>query len=187
VHGCARYRAHRNLRSFSDLDARHAGLLDDQYWGRAMRQAVRYEHLESARSHRDFFEVSGWAIAERARFSEAAFTVALATYALGRFLGGGRGIATATTRNHSSRILRRLGGQPLSCEGSPLPPYFDPRFGCVMEVLAFDAARPDPKYSPYVRDFVERIAATPVLFAGEESDARAVDLAVAKAPCELAA
>lgn len=169
VTGCARYRAHAAPTSFGDLDAHKASLASDPQWGRSMREAVCYEIRESFRVHKDFFEVGGWAIAESVRFSESAFTIALATYALGRFLGGGRGIATATTRNRSSRMLQRLGGQPLRCGGEELPPYFDHRFGCVMELVAFDTAAPNPKYSDYIASFLEYIPSLPVVFGGEAS------------------
>jgi hypothetical protein len=115
------------------------------------------------RAQKDFFEVSGWAIAEHARFSEAAMIVAFTTYALGRALGGGRGIATATTRNHSSRILRRLGGLPLSLDGEPLPPYFDPRFGCVMELISFDTTAPNPRYAAHIQQLVDQLPSLPVI------------------------
>jgi hypothetical protein len=132
-----------------------------------MREAVCYEIFESARMDKDFFEVGGWAISERVRFSESAFTIALATFALGRFLGGGRGIATATTRNRSSSMLQRLGGRPLRFDGEELPPYFDHRFGCVMELVAFDTAAPNPKYSEYVASFLDYIPSLPVVFSDE--------------------
>ena len=134
-----------------------------------MREAVCYQIRENAQGHKDFFEVGGWAIAESARFSESAFTIALATYALGRFLGGGRGIATATTRNRSSSMLQRLGGRPLRCGGEELPPYFDPRFGCVMELVAFDTAAPNPKYAEYIASFLEYIPSLPVVFSDAAS------------------
>lgn len=163
VQGCARYRAYPDLQSFDELDSRHAALASDPLWGGAMRSAIRYENLENRHSMRDFFEVSGWAISETARFSTAAFTMAMATYALARVLGGGRGITTATTRHHSSRILRRLGGHPLVDSGTPLPAYFDPKYGCTMELLAFDTAQPNPRYSAYVDSFVEQLGSTPVV------------------------
>ncbi len=163
IQGCARYRAYPNLKSFAELDVRHAALASDHLWGGPMRRAIRYQQIESHHSNRDFFEVSGWAIAETARFSSTAFTMAMAAYALGRVLGGGCGVTTATTRHCSSRILQRVGGRPLACGDQPLPPYFDPRFGCMMELLSFDTAQPNPRYAAFVESFEEQLTSTTVV------------------------
>jgi hypothetical protein len=125
--------------------------------------------------------VSGWAIAPQARFSEAALVVALAMYAVGRSLGGGRGIATATTRNHSSRILRRIGGRPLSLGGEPLPPYFDPRFGCVMELISFDTTAPNPRYADHIQQLMDQLPSLPVIVGDKRQDPLANEQKVAKA------
>ena len=171
VEGCARYRAHPRLRSFRQLSACESAIAGDDYWGGVVRRALRYELSENQRTGRDFFEVGGWAISRLARFSEAALTVAIGTYALGRLLGGGRGITTATTRNHSARMLRRLGGRSLACGKMPLPAYFDPAYGCVMEILAFDTAKSNPHYAPLIDAFVRMLAVAPVWSAGQNMPA----------------
>jgi hypothetical protein len=52
----------------------------------------------------------------------------------------------ATVRHSSSTILRRLGGSLLEVGGAMVPPYYDPKYRCEMELLRFDSRRPSAKY-----------------------------------------
>jgi hypothetical protein len=61
-------------------------------------------------------------------------------------LGGALGLTTATVRHSSSTILRRLGGSLLEFGGSIVPPYYDPKYQCEMELLRFDSRKPSAKY-----------------------------------------
>ena len=87
----------------------------------------------------------------------------LTIYAIGRSMGGALGVTTATKRHQSSTILRKLGGQSLMAAGRPIPAYFDPRFGCEMEVLRFDSRQPAPSYNSVIEAYQGRLAEIPVL------------------------
>lgn len=78
-------------------------------------------------------------------------------------LGSCTGVATATFRHGSAPILRRIGLRPLSADGVELPPYFDPRYGCQMQVLRFDSRFPNPKYREMVAEFRSSLTTAPVI------------------------
>jgi hypothetical protein len=65
--------------------------------------------------------------------------------------GGALGITTATVRHCSATILKRLGLAPVPAGDSVVPAYFDPRYGCDMELLRFDTRRANPKYEGLVK------------------------------------
>jgi hypothetical protein len=78
-------------------------------------------------------------------------------------LGGGIGIATATRRHGSSSILRRLGGRPLVIQGTELPSYYDPQYGCEMEILRFDSEEPNPRYEVWINDLSDYLQTSAVM------------------------
>jgi hypothetical protein len=136
VQGCAKFKIHEtNGISFDKLGLRHSSLAHNEHWGARLRSAVA--EIEKARlSDQAYGEIGGWAVAEQLRFTKASVYLALTIFGLGRLLGGCRGISTATVRNNSAGILRRLGGQSLVTENIEIPRYYDSRFGCEMEVLS---------------------------------------------------
>jgi hypothetical protein len=81
-----------------------------------------------------------------------ALRIALGAYSLSRSLGGCVGITAATRRHHSSSILRRIGGRPLTADGVELPPYYDPQYACGMEMLRFDSSFPNPRYEGWIEE-----------------------------------
>lgn len=87
----------------------------------------------------------------------------LATYAWSRILGGALGICTATERNGSALILRKLGGHSLEWNGEPIPPYFDPHYNCRMHILGFDSRNPNPKYEDSIEQIRESLLNIPVI------------------------
>ncbi len=97
-----------------------------------------------------FGEVGGWAVAASHRRTLEPVGILLATYGLLELLGGCVGVATATFRHASSTILRKIGLSSLVAEGIELEPYFDPSYGCQMEVLRFDSRFPSHKYAGWV-------------------------------------
>jgi hypothetical protein len=110
-----------------------------------------------------FGEVGGWAVAEGQRWTLEPVRIILATYGLLQLNGGCSGVATATFRHSSAEILRRIGLTPLQADGVPLPPYFDPHYGCDMEVLFFDSRFPNAKYRASVAGLSEILAESPVV------------------------
>lgn len=97
-------------------------------------------------------EAGGWAVAEELRQSRAAILTPLAGWALCQIKGNALVAAAATTRHHSSAILKRIGGFSLMNDGEELPPFMDDYHGCEMQLLGFDSRKPDPKYEKMVAD-----------------------------------
>lgn len=152
---CLRYFDESWARGFDDLWIRHAALSRAPELGWQFRGAVE----NGMRSARDigmgFGEVGGWAVAEAHRCTFEPLRIVLASYGLGRLLGGAVGLVTATFRHDSAPILRRIGLKSLVSGGKELPRYFDPAYGCDMEVLQFDSRRPAPKYEDTVTALME--------------------------------
>jgi hypothetical protein len=53
---------------------------------------------------------------------------------------------------------------------SPIPAYYDPRYGCNMELLRFDSRRPSPKYAPLIAELTEKLATVRVIASTELAD-----------------
>jgi hypothetical protein len=163
VYGCSRYMAHSNTVSFSQLGVRNSALANSGEWGTKLQAAVESEIDLARKGGVAYVEVGGWALAPQLRCRIEALRIALATYSLARTLGGCIGIGTVTRRHCSSSILRRIGGRPLVTNGVDLPPYFDPQYGCGMEILRFDSTTPNPRFEVWVNDLRDYLLAVPVL------------------------
>src|SRR4029434_5912216 len=109
----------------------------------------------------------GWAVAKESRCTSEGLLLALAAYSLGRLLGGALGMTTATVRHSSSTILRRIGGSQLEANGSVVPPYYDPKYKCEMELLRFDSRRPNAKFRGVIDLLRDKLAN--VLVVGSQS------------------
>jgi hypothetical protein len=72
-------------------------------------------------------------------------------------------MSTATRRHCSSSILRRMGGQPLKCDGIPIPAYYDPQYGCEMEILRFRSWNPNPRFMLWVEEMRHSLQYIPVI------------------------
>jgi hypothetical protein len=49
-------------------------------------------------------------------------------------------------------MLRRIGLGGMLSAGEELPTYYDPHYGCHMQVLQFDSRHPNPKYHAWVAE-----------------------------------
>jgi hypothetical protein len=78
--------------------------------------------------------ISGWCVSPKYRQTRVALDLALAPFRIAQVLGDSAGIATATTRHHSSRILQKLGGRVIAT-------YWDAEYGCEMQRLEFQLSR----------------------------------------------
>ncbi len=168
--GCVRYLEHRNTAPFDSLSLRTAALALSDQWGSKLKAAVESE-MDRAR-HRDlpYVEVGGWAIPEDRRCGADAVRLALATFSLAQLLGGCLGITTATTRHHSSTILRKIGGHSLAWDGAELPPYYDPQYKCQMEILRFDSSSPGDRFAAWIEELQLSLLETPVICGSEPED-----------------
>ena len=167
VVGCTRFRQHRNTVRPGELGVSTIPLAASGEWSQGFHASLGME-LETARAAGfSYVEVGGWALDRSVRGTAEALTSVLATFAWSRILGGALGISTATERNGSASILRRLGGKPLEWDGIALPAYFDEKYNCMMEVLRFDSREPNPKYASMIQNLADQIATRPIVCPGE--------------------
>lgn len=160
---CLRYLEERQATSFNDLWVRHAALAQASPFAAKFRRAVEAEMARAREMRIGFGEVGGWAVAESHRWTLEPLRIILATYGLLQLHGGCAGVATATFRHSSAGILRRIGLNPLMADGAPLPPYFDPAYGCQMEVLSFDSRFPNSKYRESVQELMGALTGAEVV------------------------
>lgn len=163
VAACARYHHYEPWISFEDLTVRRAALASSREWGSRFRKAVEEEIARARVADLGYVELGGWAVRPEYRCTQMVLAMALSSYALSQLLGGALGISTATTRHNSARILRRLGGRSLHADGTNLPAYFDPQYGCTMEVLRFDSAEPNERFVQQIMELNACLAATVVV------------------------
>jgi hypothetical protein len=146
ISACALYHEHQNSVEPEDLRVRHCPLAAHSEWAPTLWKAVSGELARARRERLEFAELAGWAVAPESRRTSGPLTMALAVYGFSRRHGGALGMTTATFRHCSAVILQRLGGSRFEIDGTTLPPYYDPRYGCMMEMLRFDSRHPNPKY-----------------------------------------
>jgi hypothetical protein len=170
VSGCVRYWQPGRLASFAELSVAGCALFRNSTWGGRFKRAVESQREEARCRGIGYAELGGWALSEELRYSAYAVRMAISLYGLARILGGTIAISTATTRHHSSDILKRIGGRPLSVDGVELPPYYDPQYGCDMEVLRFDSSIPNTKFQSGLERSSVELTRIPVLSSGSDSD-----------------
>ncbi len=155
--GCARYRPIHG--GFEQLTCSKAAIAMSPITGPLFRSAFAAYSAEARHRGIHYGEAGCWAVSERARCSTAAVNIALMSFALAEWLGGGLGLTTATTRHHSSLILRRLGGKPFA----GFAPYYEPAYDCSIELLHFDIRQIEPRYAAKLDEMRAELRRTPVL------------------------
>ncbi len=163
VVGCSRYRPIYG--GFEQLACSRSALADSPATGPTLRAAFQQQFAFARRRGIQYGEVGAWAIDGGARCSTAAVNIALMSFALAERLGGGMAITTATTRHHSSAILKRLGGKPLG----GLMPYYEPIFGCDIEVLQFDMDHLGQRFTTKLDDLKAELHRTPIICRNENT------------------
>ena len=175
VIACIRYFAHAANVRFSELSVAGSGIARSAELGTRVREAVETE-LECARRRGVWYvELGGWAVCESLRCTTEAIRTLLTVYALSQVRGGAVGLSSATTRHHSSSILRRIGGIPLKVKGVEVSPYYDAQYGCEMELLSFDSGSPNQRYASWIRECREGLQQVPVIL-GAPANTCAYDL-----------
>lgn len=165
VTGGARLQIHSGDASFSDLAVSHSAQAHSAAWRAALRNAVSRD-LQYARSNGlRFIEAGGWALTPELRCTTEALRIALSSFAIGKLLGGAVGLCTATVRHHSSSILRRLGAHALIWDGREIPRYYDPAYGCEMEVMRFDSHSPNKRFQGWIDQLEKELQSAPVFCA----------------------
>ena len=171
VIGCVRMRSHPNTAAFDDLRVRHAALAKHPRLGFHVRKAIEADLRLARENGLRYSEIGGWALAKQWRGTKAALDILAGAYALGELWGGSLGVATATFRHGSASMLMRMGAQRFVVNGEELPPYEDPQYGCMMELLRFTRT-PAQKFSLLVDPLKKTLARSPVLAHRSASFAR---------------
>jgi hypothetical protein len=175
VVACIRYFAHEASVRFSELSIADSGIARSAELGTRVREAVE-TGLDCARRRGVcYVELGGWAVCESLRYTTEAIRTLLTVYALSQVRGGAVGLCSATTRHHSSSILRRIGGRPLRASGVEVSSYYDAQYACEMELLSFDSESPNKRYAGWISDCREMLHQVPVLW-GAPANTYASDL-----------
>jgi len=166
---CLRLLLHSNAVRFEQLRLTHASIANDPHWSMKLRAAVESDLAEARRAGMGYAELGGWAISAEHRCTKAALETLVASYAWGQMVGGCLSCCTATVRHRSAMILRRLGGESLSFDGETIPPYTDPQYGCLMEVLRFDSRVVDGRFAHLVKQMRDKLESSTVIRAGRSA------------------
>jgi hypothetical protein len=167
VSACVWYMAHPRGATLDSLRVRTCPLRASEGWGPLFKSAVDSELARARALGLGFAEIGGWAVAPAHRGRAEGLLLALAAFSLGRLSGGSLGLTTATVRHGSATILRGIGGSHLTCGDGAIPPYYDPRYDCEMELLRFDSRNPSPKFEPLIDELKTRLAYVPVIASTE--------------------
>jgi hypothetical protein len=167
--GCIRFLRHPNTVHYHQLRVSDAPPAHSGDWANGFVSSISSELEAARRFNFSYVEIGGWALAPELRGTTEALHAVLSTYALAQLQGGALGITTATERNGSASILRRLGGRSLEWDGAALPPYFDDQYRCEMEVLRFDSRKPNARFSSTVDFLRSHVATLPIFCPGERS------------------
>ncbi|HTX33612.1 MAG TPA: hypothetical protein VME43_01275 [Bryobacteraceae bacterium] len=163
VVACLRYVDESNARGFDDLWVRHAAVARCPRLGWKFREAVELALQRTRQAAIRFGEVGGWAVAEEHRGTTEPLRIILATYGLLELMGSCAGVATATFRHSSARILQKIGLTALTVDGQELPPYQDAQYGCQMQALQFDSRAPNSRFRSWIAELSRELAAAPVV------------------------
>jgi hypothetical protein len=163
ISACALYHEHKNTIEPADLRVRNCPLATHSDWAPTLWKAVTGEIARARHEQLEFAELGGWAVAPEVRRTSGPLMMALAVYGFSRRHGGALGMTTATFRHCSAVILQRLGGSRFEVDGTTLPPYYDPRYDCMMEMLRFDSRFPNPKYVGLIDQLRDKLSQVRVI------------------------
>lgn len=161
VLGCARYRP--VLGGFDQLGASQSSLAYSHRFGPLLKMAVEHHICNAKRNRIQYGEAGAWALRREVRGTTSAVNIALMTWTLAHHLGGGMGLTTASRTNHSASILRRLGARRLA----DLPAYYEPKYGSVIEILAFDKDHLDERFANRMEKLKTDMCNVPVICAAD--------------------
>src|SRR3954451_23478700 len=155
--GCVRYLTHLPSACVDDLSISHCPMAKHPVWGSKFRGALEADLTFARQNLLTFVEVGGWAIESSHRHTRAALEILLASFSWARMIGGAIGCCTATFRNNSAVMLRRIGGCSIEYNDEAIPAYEDASYGCMMEVLRFRFQNFDPRYQKMVDSIYARL------------------------------
>lgn len=163
VIGCARYLLHPGNVRYDQLRLRQAAIANDPAWSEKVKTAVEADLDYARKEGLSYVELGGWALSEEWRGTKAALEILLASYAWAQSIGNCICACTATVRNNSASILRRIGGESLQTANESLPTYSDPQYGCLMELLRFDSRKVDQRFAGIVDQIKWKLAKSVVI------------------------
>jgi hypothetical protein len=163
VKACIRYFAHSPGVSFGELNVRQAIQSQPPRFREDVREAIEANIAVASRRGVDYVEMGAWAISEEVRCTSEALRLVLSAFAFADLCGGALGLSCATARHHSSSILKRLGGMPLTTRGREIQPYYDANYSCEMQLLSFDSDLPNPRYADAIQDCAKALLQVPVI------------------------
>jgi len=163
ISGCLRFLEESTATRFDDLWLRQAAVANCPSAGPGVRRAIEDEMARARKERVRFGEVGGWAISAHRRCGWEALRIVLSTYGLLQLLGGCIGMATATVRHGSADILRKIGLSRLFAGEVPLAPYYDPQYGCLMEMLTFDSRRANGRFMDWIEQLASHLTTASVI------------------------
>jgi hypothetical protein len=161
--GCARILVHSDQANYFSLRVSRTPLATNSDWRNCVRSAVEEDMRVARESEMKLVEPGGWVIEEPMRGSPDAVVIALSAFAWSQLVGGCLAYVTATVKHGSSSILRRLGGSSLEFKGKQLPKYYDPEYGCDMEILKFKTKSLNSRFESTMAPLRTLLAMSPVV------------------------
>jgi hypothetical protein len=174
VTGCMFYIDRSGSTPADLMRVRKCPLSRHEQWRGTLKTALEADVRRARRSNLQYAEVGGWAVDEECRGTGEALILALAAYSFAQLCGGAIGITTATLRHCSASILRKLGLERIEADGVTLPEYYDPQYGCAMELLRFDSRRSNARYTGIIDRLGESLQNARVVCAAGEWKAEKV-------------
>lgn len=163
VQTCLRYRAHAPGVAYTDLGVIRSIRHQSATFAGRVKRAIQSELVKAHQLGFSCVELGAWVVSKELRCSTEAFRMLLMMYSFSQLLGGAIALTTATTRHHSSTILRRIGGSALMDGDTEVTAYFDAEYDCEMELLSFDSRFPNPRYLDSIREFRKILPRIPVI------------------------
>jgi hypothetical protein len=155
---CLWYLEHQAAASIQDLRIHKSPPATDPALCDALVESVAEQIAQARDLGIPYSEVGGWATERFDRCSSDGLLLILATYGLSRIVSAGAlGVTTATIRHSSAAILKRLGLSYFPVGKSRVPPYFDPRYQCQMELLRFDTRAANPRFETHIDQLMEQM------------------------------
>jgi hypothetical protein len=163
VEGCIRILEHQDRPKFTSLRLSNSAIARSNNWSGKVRAAVESEVEQVSRRGARVVEPGFWALNESLRVGREAVSIALSVFAWSQLIGDRVAYVTATVRNDSCGMLRRLGGRGLEFNGEAVPRYFDPEYDCDMELLKFDMAGLNPRFETMMAPLRKMLAGSPIV------------------------
>ena len=162
IAGCARLLVHPRNVEFQELRIATSSVARCSPWSRHVRSAVESELTRARMNGMTTIEPGGWVVGEDNRGTGGAVSIAIGAFAWAQILGQCHGFLTATVKHGSSSILRRLGGRRLQTGDRTIPGYFEPAWGCNVELLRFDTNSLNPRFGAALASARNRVLHAPV-------------------------